>query len=283
MLYSMYLNFTIKSSFFNDIDYWMWGDFRKQFRHEGQSNTEKMFTSIWKGNTMKQDMLNSQIHYRRIQTKKEQNSEESKEMVFLKMSLYNKLKKQSTPSTPLRRPAHHDYCKSYRVNIRWAMTTIGLYYRQTCVWATSSSHNTVYLAFNICSIKNSRSTYLAAVCSVICLVAPSSARLVHDGTRYSINILHFSKIPTTMKSTAKWRQRKFQIVTCWLQNRKLQRLRRQLCRKLTPCGSVTWPRRLGDWHNEDQRSTITGSTPTVSVIVLYRPSTWLDVLQYCVH
>jgi len=48
----MYLNFTIKSSFFNEIDYWMWGGFRIQFRHGGQSNTEKIVTSICKGNTI---------------------------------------------------------------------------------------------------------------------------------------------------------------------------------------------------------------------------------------
>jgi len=56
------LNLTIKSSFFNEIDYWTWGHFRKQLRHVGQSNTEKIITSICEGNTMKQDMLNSQIH-----------------------------------------------------------------------------------------------------------------------------------------------------------------------------------------------------------------------------
>jgi len=33
-----------------------------QFRHGGQSCTETIITSIWKGNTMKQDMLNSKIH-----------------------------------------------------------------------------------------------------------------------------------------------------------------------------------------------------------------------------
>jgi len=59
---AMHLNFTIKSSFFNEIYYWTWGDFRKQFRHEGQSNTEQIITSICKVNTMKQDMLNSQIN-----------------------------------------------------------------------------------------------------------------------------------------------------------------------------------------------------------------------------
>jgi len=32
----MHLNFTIKSGFFNEIDYWTWGDFRKHFRHGGQ-------------------------------------------------------------------------------------------------------------------------------------------------------------------------------------------------------------------------------------------------------
>jgi len=42
-----YLNFMIKSSFFNEIDYSTWGDFRKQFRHGGQSNTEKIITSIY--------------------------------------------------------------------------------------------------------------------------------------------------------------------------------------------------------------------------------------------
>jgi len=55
----LHLNFTIKSSFFNEIDYWTWSDFRKQFRGGGQSNTEIIITSICKGNTMKQDMLNS--------------------------------------------------------------------------------------------------------------------------------------------------------------------------------------------------------------------------------
>jgi len=36
--------------------------FEKQFRHGGQSNTKTIITSICKGDTMKQDMLNSQIH-----------------------------------------------------------------------------------------------------------------------------------------------------------------------------------------------------------------------------
>jgi len=58
----MYLNFMTKSSLFNEIDYWTWGDFRKQFRYGGQSNTEQIITSICKGDAMKQDMLNSQIH-----------------------------------------------------------------------------------------------------------------------------------------------------------------------------------------------------------------------------
>jgi len=49
----MHLNFTIKSRFFNLIDYWTWGDFPKQFRHGGQGNTEVNITSICKGNTMK--------------------------------------------------------------------------------------------------------------------------------------------------------------------------------------------------------------------------------------
>jgi len=55
----LHLNFTIKSSFFNEIDYWTWSDFWKQFIHEGQSNTKTIITSICKGDTMKQDMLNS--------------------------------------------------------------------------------------------------------------------------------------------------------------------------------------------------------------------------------
>jgi len=38
----------------------MWRDFQKQFRHGGQSNTENIITRICK-DTMKQDMLNSQI------------------------------------------------------------------------------------------------------------------------------------------------------------------------------------------------------------------------------
>jgi len=58
----MYLNFMITSTFFNEIDYWTSDDFRKQFRQGGQSDTETIITSICKGNTMKQDMLNSQIH-----------------------------------------------------------------------------------------------------------------------------------------------------------------------------------------------------------------------------
>jgi len=37
----MHLNFTIKSSFFNEINYRTWGDFRKKFRHRGQNYTEK--------------------------------------------------------------------------------------------------------------------------------------------------------------------------------------------------------------------------------------------------
>jgi len=48
MLYSgknIHLNFTIKSSFFNEIDCCTLGDFRKQFRHGGQSNTEIIITS----------------------------------------------------------------------------------------------------------------------------------------------------------------------------------------------------------------------------------------------
>jgi len=58
----MYLNVTIKSSFFNEIDYCTGGDFQKQFIHGGQGNTKKIFTSICRGNIMKQDMLNSQNH-----------------------------------------------------------------------------------------------------------------------------------------------------------------------------------------------------------------------------
>jgi len=54
---TMHLNFTIKSSFFNEIYYRTWGDFRKQFRHGCQSNTEKIITSICKGNTIKQECL----------------------------------------------------------------------------------------------------------------------------------------------------------------------------------------------------------------------------------
>jgi len=39
--------------------------FENNFRHGGQSNTKTIIMSICKGNTMKQDMLNSQIHYKR--------------------------------------------------------------------------------------------------------------------------------------------------------------------------------------------------------------------------
>jgi len=60
---NMPCNFTIKSSFFDGINYWTWDDFWKQFRH--QRNTEKIITSICKGNTIKQDMLHSQIHLTR--------------------------------------------------------------------------------------------------------------------------------------------------------------------------------------------------------------------------
>jgi len=48
----LHLNFTIKSSFFNEIDYWTWSDFWKQFRHGSLSNTKTIVTSICKGNTM---------------------------------------------------------------------------------------------------------------------------------------------------------------------------------------------------------------------------------------
>jgi len=58
----MYLHFTIKSSFFNEIDYWTWGDFRKQFRHGGQSNTKTIITSICKGNTNFLTTIISIIH-----------------------------------------------------------------------------------------------------------------------------------------------------------------------------------------------------------------------------
>jgi len=58
----MHLNFTTKASIFNEINYWTRGDFRKQFRHGGQRQTKKIITSICKVNTMKQDILNSQIH-----------------------------------------------------------------------------------------------------------------------------------------------------------------------------------------------------------------------------
>jgi len=51
-----------ESSFFDEINYLTWGDFRKQFRHRVRTNTEKIITSICKGNTMKQDILNSKIH-----------------------------------------------------------------------------------------------------------------------------------------------------------------------------------------------------------------------------
>jgi len=51
-----HIHFTIKSSFFDEINYWMWGDFLKQFTHRGRSNTEQFITSI-----CKQDTLNSQI------------------------------------------------------------------------------------------------------------------------------------------------------------------------------------------------------------------------------
>jgi len=37
-------------------------DLGNQFRNGGQSNIETIITSICKGNTMKQDMLNSKIH-----------------------------------------------------------------------------------------------------------------------------------------------------------------------------------------------------------------------------
>jgi len=36
----MHLNCTIKSSFF-DINYWTWGNFRKQLRHRSRRNAEK--------------------------------------------------------------------------------------------------------------------------------------------------------------------------------------------------------------------------------------------------
>jgi len=36
----MHLNFTMKSSFFNEIDYWTWGDSRKQFIRGGQMGGE---------------------------------------------------------------------------------------------------------------------------------------------------------------------------------------------------------------------------------------------------
>jgi len=36
----MHLNITITFSLFNEIHNWTWGDFRKQFKHGGQSNTK---------------------------------------------------------------------------------------------------------------------------------------------------------------------------------------------------------------------------------------------------
>jgi len=54
----------IKSSFFDEIDYSTWGDFRKQFRHGGQSNTEKITTSNCKGNTEARHAQQSFRHYK---------------------------------------------------------------------------------------------------------------------------------------------------------------------------------------------------------------------------
>jgi len=42
----LHLNFTTKSSFFNEINYWTWSDFRKQFRHGGQSNTKQLLRAL---------------------------------------------------------------------------------------------------------------------------------------------------------------------------------------------------------------------------------------------
>jgi len=58
---NMHLNFMIKSSFIDEINFWTQNDIRKQFRHRGQSNTEKIISGICESYTIKQDMLNSQL------------------------------------------------------------------------------------------------------------------------------------------------------------------------------------------------------------------------------
>jgi len=57
------VNFIIKSSFLDEINYWTWGGFWKQFRHRGYSNTDKIILTIHEGNTMKQDTLNCQLNF----------------------------------------------------------------------------------------------------------------------------------------------------------------------------------------------------------------------------
>jgi len=49
---NMYLHFTMKFSCINEIDFLTWSDFRKHFRHWGQSNTYDIITSICKGSTI---------------------------------------------------------------------------------------------------------------------------------------------------------------------------------------------------------------------------------------
>jgi len=56
------LKFHNKTSIIDENNNRTSGDFRLQFRHRGQCNTEKIITSICKSNTMKQEMLNSQIN-----------------------------------------------------------------------------------------------------------------------------------------------------------------------------------------------------------------------------
>jgi len=64
----------------------MWGNFRKQFRYGGQSKTEKIIMGICKGNTMKKDMLNSQIYD--VDTRPEQRNAASGITSHVESSVY---------------------------------------------------------------------------------------------------------------------------------------------------------------------------------------------------